>query len=304
MPPQMQSLALKQSNQITLMLDQVLGTDRFDRGPVDIANLALEYSAQTVPESPIREVLELDIPGCMGALVYGDSRPRQWTIVSHQDQSEGRRAYTLGHEFGHFILHRKLIDEDERFDGGIFCDESSVLRREGADIELEADEFAANLLMPLHDFRKQISSKKVPNFDDLGTLADRYGVSLTAATLRWLEYTETRALLVISNEGYAHWAKTSKAALKTGHFIMTRNNMYELPASATAATQEHSRETAAGISQPAGVWFNEPVVEMCISSKRYEQEMTLLHLPRAEPVYQADEIDEDAFDKLSESFRP
>jgi len=284
------------------MLDQVLGTDRFDRGPVDIAGLALEYSAQISPESPIREVLERDIPGCMGALVYGESKPRQWTIVSHKDQSDGRRAYTLGHEFGHYVLHRKLIDEDERFDGGIYCDESSVLRREGEDIEQEADEFAANLLMPFHDFRRQISSKTVPSFDDLGTIADRYGVSLTAATLRWLEYTETRALLVVSNEGYAHWAKTSKAALKTGHFIKTRNTMYALPASATAVTQDYRQEAVDGISQPAGVWFDEPVVEMCISSKRYEQEMTLLHLPRKEPVYQADEIDEDAFDKLSESF--
>ena len=284
------------------MLDQVLGTDRFNRGPVDIASLALEYSAQTAPESPIREVLERDIPGCMGALVYGESKPRQWSIVSHTDQSDGRRAYTLGHEFGHYVLHRKLIDEDERFDGGIYCDESSVLRREGEDIEKEADEFSANLLMPFHDFRRQISSKTIPSFDDLGAIADRYGVSLTAATLRWLEYTETRALLVVSNEGYAHWAKTSKAALKTGHFIKTRNTMYELPASATAVTQDYRQEAVDGISQPAGVWFDEPVVEMCISSKRYEQEMTLLHLPRKEPVYQADEVDEDAFDKLSESF--
>ena len=297
----MQSLAIRQSNQITLMLDQVLGTDRFDRGPVDIANLALKYSAQTAPESPIREVLERNIPGCMGALVYGESKPRQWTIVSHKDQSDGRKAYTLGHEFGHYVLHRKLIDEDDRYDGGIYCDESSVLRREGKDIEQEADEFAANLLMPFHDFRRQISSKTVPSFDDLGTIADRYGVSLTAATLRWLEYTETRALLVVSNEGYAHWAKTSKAALKTGHFIKTRNTMYELPASATAATQDYRQEAVNGISQPAGVWFDEPVLEMCISSKRYEQEMTLLHLPRKEPVYHADEVDEDAFDKLSES---
>lgn len=285
------------------MLDQVLGSDRFDRGPVDIAKLALEYSSHTAPESPIREVLELDIPGCIGALVYGESKPRQWTIVSHIGQSDGRKAYTLGHEFGHYVLHRKLIDEDERFDGGIWCDESSVLRREGVDIEQEADEFAANLLMPFHDFRRQISAKTVPSFDDLGTIAERYGVSLTAATLRWLEYTETRALLVVSNEGYAHWAKTSKAALKTGHFIKTRNTMYELPASASAVTKDFRQETVDGISQPAGVWFDEPVVEMCISSKRYEQEMTLLHLPRTELVHHADEIDEDAFDKMTESFR-
>ena len=297
------SAALKESNRITLMLDRVLGGDRFDRGPVDIATVAVEYSAQTAPQSPITEILKKDIPGCMGALVYGESMPRQWAIVSHIDQSVGRRAYTIGHEFGHYILHRKLIDEESQFEGGIYCDESSVLQWVGPDIEKEANEFAANLLMPFHDFRRQISAKEMPSFDDLGQVADRYGVSLTAATLRWLEYAETRALLVVSNEGFAHWAKTSEAALKTGHFIKTRDTMYELPSSAVAVTQDFRQETVDGIPQDAGVWFDEPVIEMCISSRRYEQEMTLLHLPRGEPVFHADEVGEDAFDRLTKPSR-
>lgn len=293
------SLAFKEAARVTMMLDKVLGKDRFDRGPVDVTNLALQYSAQTSADSPIREVAKRNIPGCMGALVYGESLPRQWAILYHHDQSPGRTAYTIGHEFGHYMLHRKLIDKDERYDGGIYCDENSVLRREGVDIEQEADEFAANLLMPFHDFRRQIDPKRVPNFDDLGNIADRYGVSLTAATLRWLEYTETRALLVVSNEGFAHWAKTSKPALKTGHFIRTRDTVFELLRQAAAVAQDFRTETADGIRQAAGIWFNdEPVVEMCIRSDRYDLEMTLLHLPRAEPVFHADEVIEDTFDQF------
>lgn len=292
------SYAFKEAGRITMMLDKVLGDDRFDRAPVDVTNLALQYSAQTSPDSPIRDVTKRDIPGCMGALVYGESQPRQWAILYHHDQSPGRTAYTIGHEFGHYILHRKLIDEDSRYDGGIYCDENSVLRREGADIEHEADEFAANLLMPFHDFRRQIPAKSVPNFVDLGKIADRYGVSLTAATLRWLEYTETRALLIVSNEGFAHWVKTSKPALKTGYYIKTRNTMYELPVKAVAATKDYRQETVDGINQPADVWFDVPVVEMCIRSERYDQEMTLLHLPRKEPVFHADEVDKDTLDRL------
>lgn len=295
--------ALKEANRITMMLDQVLGIDRFDRAPVDIERLAMQYSSKTSPDSPIQHVTKRNLPGCMGALVYGESIPRQWAIMYHHDQSPGRTAYTIGHEFGHYILHRKLIEEDDQYEDGIYCDESSVLRREGSDIEQEADEFAANVLMPLHDFRKQISATAVPNFDDLGEIATRYGVSLTAATLRWLEYTETRALLVVSNEGYAHWAKPSKPALKTGHFIKTRNTMFELPSAAVAVTRDFRQETAGGIKQNAGIWFKEPVTEMCISSKRYEQEMTLLHLPRSEPVFHHDEVDEDVFDRFSSNTR-
>lgn len=292
------SPALKEAFRITRMLDTVLGEDRFDKSPVQIEELALQYSAKTAPESPLHEVTEKNIPGCMGALVYGDSRPRHWGILYHHDQTPGRRTYTIAHEFGHYVLHRELIDRDESFDGGVYCIEDSILRRNGSGIEQEADEFAANLLMPLNDFRKQIPANSAPNFSDLGKIAGRYGVSLTAATLRWLEYTETRALLVVSNEGFAHWAKTSTPALKSGRFIRTRKTMFELPQGATAVTKNYCEETAGGIQQRSGVWFPEPVLEMCIRSERYDQEMTLLHLERSAPVHQEEEAEEDTFDRF------
>jgi len=292
------SPAMREAFRITTMLDKVLGADRFDTSPVQVKELALQYSAQTAPETPIHEVTEKHIPGCMGALIYGENTPRQWAILYHEDQTPGRRAYTIAHEFGHYILHRDLIDKNDEFDGGIYCDEDSILRRDGSGIEKEADEFAANLLMPLNDFRKQIPAKAVPNFDDLGKVADRYGVSLTAATLRWLEYTETRALLVLSNEGFAHWAKTSTPAFKSGRYIKTRDTMFNLPQLATAVTKNYCDETALGIAQAAGVWFPEPVTEMCIRSDRYDQEMTILHLKPSGQVHHDEEIEEDTYDRF------
>ena len=74
---------------------------------------------------------ERDLEGCIGALVYSETKPRQWGIAYHRGQSSGRRAFTLGHEFGHYILHRDLIETDDRFAGGVYCDEESVLRRNG-----------------------------------------------------------------------------------------------------------------------------------------------------------------------------
>jgi hypothetical protein len=79
--------------------------------------------------------------------------------------------------------------------------------------------------------------------------------------------------------------------------------MFELPSAAVAVTRDFRQEAAGGIKQNAGIWFKEPVTEMCISSKRYEQEMTLLHLPRSEPVFHDDEVDEDVFDRFSSNTR-
>lgn len=289
---------LKEAARITQMLDLVLGTDRFDRAPVDMIGLALEYSRQVAPESPIHEVVERNIPGCVGALVYGEARPRQWAIMYHVDQSDGRRSFTVGHEFAHYVLHRRLIEEDGRFEGGIYCDENAVVRRDGSGIEQEADEFAAALLMPFHDFRRQLPAKDRANFEVLGRLAKRYGVSLTAAILRWLEYTETRAIMLVSNEGFAHWTKSSKAALRSGRFIRTRDTVFELPARSFAARRDYSDNALNGDVQQAGVWFPEPVHEMCLRSDRYDQEITLLQFEADGPCLQGEEEESDVLDQL------
>jgi Zn-dependent peptidase ImmA (M78 family) len=240
---------LKEAGRYTRMLDQVFGIYRFDRGPVDVAALAVEYSRQVAPESPIHEVVERDLPDCVGALVYSDTRPRQWAIMYHQEQSPGRRAFTIGHEFGHYVLHRTLMEQGDGFDGGIYCDEDSIVRRSGTGLEKEADEFAAALLMPFHDFRRQLPAKDRPDFDLLSRLATRYGVSLTAVILRWLEYTEARAIIVVSNEGFAHWAKPSQAALKSGRYIRTKDVVFELPAQSAAARSDFSDEARQGITE-------------------------------------------------------
>ncbi|MET3970886.1 ImmA/IrrE family metallo-endopeptidase [Bradyrhizobium sp. S3.9.1] len=287
---------LKEAARITQMLDVVLGADRFDRAPVDVIGLALEYSRKVAPQSPIHEVVERDIPGCVGALVYGDARPRQWAIMYHRGQSAGRRSFTVGHEFAHYVLHRELIEEDGRFDGGIFCNENAVVRRDGAGIEQEADQFAAAVLMPLHDFRRQLPAKASVDFEALGRVAKRYGVSLTAAILRWLEFTETRAIMVVSNEGFAHWAKPSTAALKSGRYIRTRETMFELPLQAFAARRDYSDAALTGVMQQAGVWFPEPVHEICFRSERYDQEITVLQFEADGPRFQAEEEETDVFD--------
>lgn len=289
---------LKEAARITQMLDLVLGADRFDRGPVAIAQLAREYSAKIEPNGPIHEVVARNLQGCVGALVYSEKQPRQWAIMYHANQSAGRRAFTIGHELGHYVLHRRTIEQDSTYDHGIYCDENSVVRRNGSGIEKEADEFAAALLMPFHDFRKQLPAKERPDFEALGRIAKRYGVSLTATILRWLEYTDTRAIMIVSNEGFAHWAKSSGPAFKTGRYLKTKDTVFELPQQAFASRRDYSDAAVVGTMQAANVWFPEPAFEMCFRSDRYDQEITLLHFEGEGPRYQGEEETPDTFDRF------
>jgi hypothetical protein len=84
-----------------------------------------------------------------------------WVNQTEAKQWEGRRRFTIGHEVGHYLIHR----EAER-DGRIFCRTADINDdeepREGPTPkplpELEADAFAAALLMPEHLIREHATA--------------------------------------------------------------------------------------------------------------------------------------------------
>ena len=224
----------------------------------------------------------------------------KWLIVYNSAvRSEGRKRFTIAHEFGHYILHRH---EQDRFE----CGDDDIETGDGneRDIETEADLFASTLLMPLDDFRRQVDGHPV-NFDLLGHCADRYGVSLTAAALRWTEIAEKRAVLVASRDDHLLWSKSNHAAFKSGAYFATRKNTIVLPPDALA----HSNNLRTGAqvqSIPAQVWFlrehaSMSVTEMTKVAAQYDYALTLLLLPDAEwrrPQHEDEEPEEDTFDRF------
>jgi IrrE N-terminal-like domain len=278
------------ANHLSLLLNALKPADRYR---FDVGQLAMEVSRNFFPEDPITRVVKDDLDGFGGALVPSESGKR-WGILYDGNASPQRRRFTIGHEFGHYLLHRT------KFPDGIRCDEAAVDGRVGAEVEREANAFAAALLMPLDDFRKRIATTDAPNFDDLGECADRYDVSLTAVILRWLRFTTRRAILILSSEGYAHWAWSSEPAFKTGRYIRTTvSPPYELPAGSGGARGVSASELRSGIDQPAGIWFDEPVRELSFHSTAQNCRFTLLHLKNADRgAWHAEERTEDTYDRF------
>ena len=171
-------------------------------------------------------------------------------------------------------------------------------------IETDADLFASTLLMPLDDFRRQVAGQPV-SFALLGHCADRYGVSLTAAALRWTEIAAHRAVLVASRDDHLLWAKANAAAFKSGAYFATRKRTIALPPEALA----HS-DNCTGASQThttrAQTWFprepaSMPLTEMTKVAGQYDYTLTLLLLPDAEwrrPQDDDEEPEEDTYERL------
>jgi IrrE N-terminal-like domain len=257
---------------ISLVLDAVLGEDRF---PVDVPLVAKEYSAQRYPDDPVSLVVGRSLPGLDGTLYRAPTGRKGWGIFYNSAiVSEGRINFTLGHEFGHYLIHRLAYPD------GIRCGEQDVVRwdSEYAQIEHEANVFSAGLLMPLDDFRRQIPEGDKVDLDMISHCADRYRVSLIAAVLRWLQYTRRRAVLVVSRDGFILWSRASKPALRTGAFFRTSGPPIAVPADSLAGRQDMIVNGRPGVELPAGIWFAEPVCEMTIFAEQYDFAVTLLLL--------------------------
>lgn len=277
---------------LSLLLNAVLGLDRF---PVNVPLVAKEYSLKRYPEAPISVVVGDRLPGFDGALYRAPVGKKGWGIFYNDAiASEGRINFTLAHEFGHYLMHR------EAYPQGIRCAEQDVVRwdSEYGQVEHQANQFAANLLMPLDDYRRQIGAADKVDLDMIAHCADRYRVSLIAAVLRWLEYTTRRAVLVVSRDGFVLWARSSDAALKSGAYFRTSAGPIEIPPNSLAARQDTIVDGRAGVDVAAGVWFREPVREMTIFAEQYDFAVTLLLLSNeVRPLWDA-EREEDTYERF------
>lgn len=145
--------------------------------------------------------------------------------------------------------------------------------------------------MPLDDCREQVDGEEM-TVDLLKHVTDRYGVSLTAACRKWIDFTDKRAAMVVARDGYAKWGRASKAALKTGIFV--RSGM-PIPdnALATIGADERGFVSSSPVSQPAGVWRfsrgSEPVRELAMVSELLDLPLTILQFDDAVDVREIDE---------------
>lgn len=299
-----QKFPQQEANRLSIMLRHVLGEDRF---PVDVEALAREVSRNN--EDPIGKIVGGELPGFEGMLRPHRKRP-EWHIVYNDDpRYRGRVRFTIAHEFGHYQLHRPLLSSQD-YSAGMLkreCDFQCKPLRPSAwedkerQREEEADTFASFLLMPLDDYRAQVNDEEM-SVELLDHVTDRYGVSLTAACRKWIDFTDKRAVMLIARDGFAKWGRASRSALKSGIFV--RSGM-PIPCDALAAigSDERGFLSKRPVPRPAGIWTfsrgTEPVRELAMVSEFLDMSLTILQFDDAVDVRDIKEEEPwDAFDQF------
>lgn len=264
------------ANRLARVVEAFCSAHGAERFPIDVRPLALDAANIFGWSDPISEVKAANIQRFEGALLPNEDKKKWLLLYNDQLTSAGRVRFTQAHELAHYILHRLTRESFQ-------CSQADMLNwsTDERDIEAQADLFASYLLMPLNDYRRQINARV--DLELLSHVADRYGVSLTAAILKWLEYTSDKAVIIMSNDGFLNWAWSSGSAAKAGAFFKTRTQTIPIPNGSLAANPLVKRDKK-GAEVPATVWFPHAdrkvtLREMKIRSDQYDSVLTLLCLP-------------------------
>jgi Zn-dependent peptidase ImmA (M78 family) len=127
-------------------------------------------------------VHEEDLEGNVSGVLM--IQEKQVDIIVNKNHIPGRQRYTLAHELAHYLLHKSQTN--------VFVDEMYRDAKSSYGIdqrEIEANAFAAELLMPEELLRDEIAKKPLDANDDAAfrRMAAKYGVSPQALTFRLIK---------------------------------------------------------------------------------------------------------------------
>jgi Zn-dependent peptidase ImmA (M78 family) len=128
------------------------------------------------------EIRVLDLAPDISGILYREADRR--VIVANQGHSDARRRFTIAHEIGHLVLHK---GEQVHVDSGFRINLRDPRSATAEDVEeIEANAFAANLLMPAAWLRADVQDPTLDATDsaELEVLAARYQVSPQAMIVR------------------------------------------------------------------------------------------------------------------------
>lgn len=167
--------------------------------------LTQDYCLTTPGPTPVEDIamdrgvlcLEAPLTGCLARLVR---RGNQGIIRTRAGiREEGRRRFAIAHELGHWFMHEK---ESQVFT----CTAEQMRDYKGSPPGVEANLFASELLMPSFLF-KPLAEDAPPSLQSVKTFAGKFGTSLTATGMKFVDVSHHECALVLSTHGRVVWSK-------------------------------------------------------------------------------------------------
>jgi len=229
--------------------------------PRDIDVEAIAFDAKMIVEYE-------DLEGCEATLVGVADRA---IATIRPSRVRGRERFSIGHELGHWDLHR-----GKSFSCRVDDPDSNL--KSDKPREKEADEYAAHLLMPSSLFNPAVKSLGKPGFRELDVLATQFETSLLATSIRLADIDTLPVVLACYSESGHRW---SKVAAHVPRRWWLRSKLDENSFAYSFLVNDTRTNSAS--KQPGEVWFENDdaehyeVTEECMPGKSGEV-LVLLYL--------------------------
>lgn len=156
----------------------------------------------------IQEILEEELENFEGALVALEDKSTG-SILVRQDRPEKRKRYTIGHELGHYLnpWHRPKTADGFRCTARDMAAERFTKADRATQMEVEANQFAAELLMPPGLFARRMKNLTGVGIEEIIKLSDDFLVSREAAARRFIQYANEPLAVIFSRDGVIRYTK-------------------------------------------------------------------------------------------------
>ncbi len=198
---------MKRSTNASIQAQQLLancGLDEITDLPMDLFVAGLDAI-----------LIEEELKYCDGKIIFGDSKVV--IKVNSQIQFQQRKRFVAAHEIGHLIMHKNMQLPDDTFENfNIIAGMEKALKF--GKQELEANEFASELLMPEKLFFQEAIGKK---FSPLliKQLAERFKTSLTATVFRYMQFDlHPICIVFIDHSIVKYWKKSDALKVWLGDY--------------------------------------------------------------------------------------
>lgn len=162
-------------------------------GEIDLEAIAFHVNAR---------VRQRKLAGCDACIV---GHLNEAIITVNRECSLQRRRFSIAHELGHWHHHR----------GQRLACRADDITRDDNSFEREANNYAADLLMPWYLFKPIAKSIKRADFQEIKALAKLFSTSTTATAIRLLESAVFPVVLVCHRHDGRKWFKRAPTVPST-----------------------------------------------------------------------------------------
>lgn len=202
----------------------------------------------------IKEISDQPVTG-FRAMLLTDPNKAVGRMIVAESQGYKPRRFSVAHELGHFLLPSHTPGAEDKF----ICSAkdmrllSSKNRDRRERMEVEANEFAARLLIPLQKIRPELRS--APDLSTVVSLAERHKVSKEAMARSYAEHHDDPVAILMTQRGkclriYHDRDRFPWLAIRSGD---------QLPASAEFFSDRASRNSPSDIDEADPEdWLSDP----------------------------------------------